>query len=268
MIEQTKLWYKDVATQYELIKQLYNREFCLLVPKHCSEEMQKRNTRTWRAHNTQSFMAILNNINYFDNEQQYNFYTSIAQYKGGVPMQTFNLSRRKELNAEWNRTQHDYIEHYPFFIDVDSPTHEEIMLAHESVLQITKDLDADKFQYEVRFSGCGFHIIIHDFMRAEKTYSFNPEDDHNIYEYYRTMAESFQDKYTEMIDTTIYDSRRVIKMPYTLALYEHDTYVCWSFNSRTELENFQLENYTLRHFISNDKQRQIYKRGLQIFNKP
>lgn len=262
-----KQWYKDLAVQYELIKQLYNREFCLLVPKHCPDEMQKKNTRTWRCHNAQSFQAILNNLNYFENEQQYNYYVSIAEYEGGVPMQTFNLARRKELNAEWNRTQHEYIRRYPFFIDIDSPTHEEIDIAKDSALQIMRDLDKNGFQYEVRFSGCGFHIIIHDLVGAEKTYSFNPQDDNNIYEYYRNMAESFQETYTEMIDTTIYDSRRVIKMPYSLALYPDNTFVCWSFQARTELERFQLEDYTLKSFIHNQKQRQIYKRGLYIFNK-
>lgn len=84
----------------------------------------------------------------------------------------------------------------------------------------------------------GFHIIIeHKFLPK---LPFDPDEDKNIYRFCRAFAKYFFDNVTELVDLKIYDSRRVCKIPYSLALFKDMILVCKPLTEK-ELLDFNLE---------------------------
>lgn len=227
-------WYEQPVIKFQLIKFLKNREFVLL-----SNNKPECSTRMLRCHNVQHLDVILRDILKIKTKEIiYNFYYSLALYKEGIPYQTPNLSERD--NSEWVKTHFREMKGYDFLLDIDAGNHDEINTAYESALMIKDLFDSLNVPYGLRFSGCGFHFIIPYFYFYE--YSFNPKDDDSIYKLYIKIADKLFKKYSELIDKSIYDSRRVCKVPYSLSVYDNEMYMCFPFSSNFEFNNFKLNN--------------------------
>lgn len=248
-------WYKRSDVKFQLIKYTFNREFALLVPSFIGDMKdsnsfgellyKKYSIRMLKCHNVQHLDYILNRgIRMFEKKIPFNFYYSLAKYRNGIPNQTFNLSLRD--NEEWAKMHHKEMIAYDFLIDVDSGTHEDIDYAHDTARRIIDYFDKLTVPYELRFSGMGFHIVIPYAYFHSSLLTFNPQDDNNIYQLYSRIAKMLKAKFSDMLDTGIYDSRRVCKIPYSLALYDDKVYMCSPLNDRKYFDDFFLCDYEIK----------------------
>ena len=255
-LERYYSWYNRLDVKFEIVKQLYKREFALLVPKYDNEN-KKANVRMLKCHNVNGYEAIIGGLHLFNKEFKYNFYQSLAFYKDGIPHQSLNLSMRD--NTAWLKNHDQHMEGYDFLIDIDAGDHIDTNWAYESTMRIKEELDFYRTPYRLHFSGKGFHIII-PYQYFPKV-SLLSKDDKNIYVYYSKIAQYFWEKYSELIDRSIYHPRRLCKLPYSIASYDSDDYICWAFRDNEEFLNFKLSNYRLNNFRKN-----IRNRGLFVFN--
>lgn len=253
---QTKLfisWYNLAEVKFELMKSTFNREFVALAPKH----RHGYNTRYLRCHAVQHLDFLLwRNLKCAIKHKIYNLYFSLATYKGGLPKFGPNFAFRD--TSEWSESHHKHIIAYDLLIDIDAGSHKEMGFAHETMLRVIKELDDCKMPYSVRFSGMGFHIIIPYWIFRKKGWNFNPSSENNIYRAYTKILKNLSEEISEMIDIKIADSRRICKIPYSLAFYEKNTYLCMPLNTKTEITNFKLEKMHPLLWIGNLKGRGIY----------
>lgn len=252
-------WYKRRDVKFELVKQLFNREFAMLTPYWNKEkDIKKRNIRMMKCHSVQHFDFLMKCKNFYLDKVPYNMYKSVAKYLNGIPNQTMNLKIRN--NSDWKANHWKKISGYDFVIDIDVRTHSEFKYA----LMTAKDLwylfNETNTPFGCTFSGKGFHFTIpHWFFTLR---SFNPKSDNSIYVLYSDIAHALQNQFSELIDVGIYDSRRLIKLAYSLSIYENQIYVAYPINMEWDIQNFKLEYYELERF---DKP--VVKRGQYLHNR-
>lgn len=240
--QQFNTWYSNQKVLHKIIQHTQNRELCLLEPKHLLHN-PARNIRTLRAHNTQAIQFILfKMLKCHERETIYNLYYSTATYTEGVPYSNPNLAERNM--AEWKENYWKQISSVDFFLDIDAPSHDKVKYAREDAIQISREL---KMKHEIRFTGCGFHILVPKMSLVLGNQNFEPLKDGNVWQEMTQIAEQFEDTYTELIDTNLNDSRRVIKIPYSLSFYPKNTYVC-SPLSFQELKDFEAEDYEYENY--------------------
>lgn len=249
-------WYTSPAVKFNLIKFTYNKEFGLI-----SKFMPGKSARTFRVHSVQHFDMVMDATWSFKNNALSNMFTTVATYALGVPI--FSLDLRRRDTGDWKETSYKHIVDYPFFIDIDAPTHNYMKGAQNSALSIMSFLDDLKCPYELRFSGKGFHFLIPEYKDFKGADKYNAFSDDNIYSFYKNIAESLHDRFSEFIDTDIYDSRRLIKLPYSLVSYETgEQYIAMPLLSRLELLDFKIERYAPELWRASD----LRVRGNKIFN--
>lgn len=255
-------WYNDLAVQYEMVKFTKYRETVLLTPKEYHD--RGYNTRMLRIHSPQHLQFIMRLMGWVKNNNIYNIYSTLATYKDGIPLLDHNSIFDKKLrNKEWKETHYKNMVSYDFLLDIDSDSHKNMDYALDSAKEIKRALDLAGCPHELRFSGMGFHFVIPFYYFIDLNLPFDPNTLKNIYNLYKNLAISLHKDYSEMIDLTIYDSRRVVKVPYSLAIYKDDAYVCLPIKSYVEFNNFSLENM---HFKKFDPQLDIRGRDSYIFN--
>ena len=260
-------WYKTPSIKFELIKSLYKREFALLVAKYCDEETRKRSVRTLKCHSVQHLDINLNSTQMFLKNTPYNFYYSLAKYEFGIPNQRLNFAERD--NSDWVKNHYKFIESYDYLIDIDAGDFDDLDYAYYSTESIKRMFDKLNVPYELRFSGMGFHFII-PYKFLPQHLSFNPADDNNLYKFLFDLSTKISKDKTEMIDTTIYDNRRICKIPYSIALYENDGFICTPFLNDEQFKSFKIKNKVI--YSSLYKLRpcnypyKVQNRGTYLFN--
>lgn len=251
-------WYNLPAVKFEIIKFLKDREMCMI-----NKETNSKTVRMLKCHSVQHFDFI--NKKMLKVEEQntlYNYYYSLARYKDGIPNQSPKLSERD--NSLWNETHFKEIIAYDFLIDIDGE-HETIDFTYESAKEILNLFDKLRVPFELRFSGRGFHFIIPFHLFGWGNYfSFYPDNKNNIYSMYYKIAWWLFNNVSEMVDYSIYDSRRVTKIPYSIAIYHDEgNYLCYPFKSREQFNNFKLDDMK----VSNINKNEIRGRGTYMFNE-
>jgi len=255
-----EIHYNNPATKFEIIKFTFNREVAILSPSWVTnKDHQRRSTRNFRCHNANHVDVILQNIvKAFKDPFPFNMYYSIAKYQDGLPKFSPNLQLRD--TSQWNKEHYLHMTSYDFFIDIDAPDHSNVIHAHDDAIRISAFLNTYNVPYELRFSGCGFHIIIpHEYFETLHK-SFDPNKENNIYTFYKQLAIWFSDQFTEFIDLNVYDSRRLCKLPYTIVQYENLNVMCLPFTSNEAFLNFKI----LDAYIENIPY--IRGRGTRVFN--
>ena len=253
-------WYSLASVKFEMIKHLYNREFSLLVPRFVDNpDIRKRSVRTLKAHNVQGLDFNLKAVNMFSKETPYCFYYSMAKYKNGLPTQILNFVTRD--NSEWTKNHYKEMISYDYLIDIDAPDFNDMQFAYNSASDIKDLFDKLNVPYELRFSGLGFHFII-NYKYLPQDLTLNPHEENNLYQFLSNLTKLIFEECSEMVDKNIYDSRRLCKIPYSLALYKNDAFVCSPFLNDVEFNNFRLSNYNI-----NDYSFIIKQRGIHLFNK-
>lgn len=262
--EMIKKHYDNLAVYYNWLPLLKGREFAMLTSK--AEPRGFMSVRNLRATNAQSITWYIRRFDMFRDEIRYNFYYSVAKFRRGMPMistatKGFKRIERREKLDQWNKIAIREISEYPFFVDIDAGHHEDIMSAHESARLIEEWFREKKKTYSLTFSGMGFHIMCTDLVSLE---SFKDEqgilDIDSLCDHYRNQAKEFYNDYSEMVDTSIYDPRRLVKLPYSLAIYPENTYVSYPFSSIKEFLKFDIRDFELANF-----NKQIRGRGIPIF---
>lgn len=250
-------WYKNIAIQYELIKYLKDREMCLLV----KTTNPKYNTRMLKCHSIQHLQYILFQMMRIETKgADYTIYYSLAKYKNGIPNQEPELTNRN--NKDWIINHHKHIEGFDYMLDIDAPDFETMDIAHKDAITIKKLFDYLVVPYQLVYSGCGFHFIIPSEKFTLKK-SYNPADEDNIYKNHLRISKILSDRYSELIDLSIYESRRVCKVPYSPTAYNDKVLVSKPFLSHEEFINFKYTDMVIDGLNPND----FKCRGTTIFNE-
>lgn len=243
-------WYDDSSVKFEIIKSTMKREMACLVPSWCDSDMRKNSIRMLKCHSVQHLDYILKKgLRVWERRILYNLYYSLGRYHNGIPDQTFNMTERD--NSEWNANHLNVMMGYDCLIDIDAGDVDDILDAHYTCLRIIDLFNAYNVPYEVRFSGMGFHVIIPYVYFSHLNKSVFPSDDDNIYSLYAEIARFLSKTISEMIDLHIYDSRRVCKIPFSLALYEGHIFVCYPFDTLDSIQSFHLADFELMNFNKN-----------------
>lgn len=246
------LWYRIPKVKFQIRKYTYLRETMFIKPSFSVK--QGRTTRMLKIHNVQHLDLWLKKLEVWNGKRDYNLYYSLAHYKNGIPHGSLKLADRDFGN--WSQEHWKEIDSYDFLLDIDAGNHKEMDFAHDSASQVKVLFDKLLVPYHLRFSGMGFHFVI-PYNYFHNQLSFNPDDDSNVYKFYMSIAMRLHSVYSEMIDTLIYDSRRVTKIPYSLALFSGKSYVCFPFESDEQFKDFKLEHAKpifLMNRISNDSE--------------
>ena len=233
-------WYKIPQVKFRMLPYTYNRE-CMFIKQ--DDGRGGRTTRMIRIHNVQGIDIWFKVLYIYKYYRGYGLYYSLAKYKDGIPLSTLKLAERDF--KEWIKDHWKDMVSYDFLLDIDAGNHAEIDFAHYSALTIKMKFDELNVPYHLRFSGKGFHFIIpYEYFDTDEiaSFSFDPDNKYNVYSVFMHIAMELHSRYSEMIDTSIYDSRRVTKIPNTLALYNGRNYVCHSFSSDEEFKNFNLKD--------------------------
>ena len=233
-----RMYYKDYNVMYRLIRSLQNREFALLVPSWRDPMEFKRNTRSLKAHNFQSMKFLFDYYKITRGQRIYNLYYSLAEYKDGIPK--FTLTDRD--TKDWVINQWKEMVKFDFVLDIDAGDYEDMKYTTVSMQEIHTFLDLCRCPHEIIFSGQGFHIIIDGSQFDYLGKNFNPYDKKNsIFSFHRELAVKFYDRFCEMIDLNIYDSRRLLKIPYSLAVYKDSVQICRPLLSNDAVYDFDYD---------------------------
>jgi len=179
---------------------------------------------------------LLKNMDRFNfHERSYNLYTSVARYDYAkmnkdlsFPPFSYNLAKRKEQGLLFNDIANKYMLAYDFVLDFDA--HDDFETCFEEVQIIKNQFDFFKVPYILRFSGRGFHMII--------PHKFLPERE-DIVKFLKESAMVLKQIYNlSSLDLGIYDSRRVIKTPYSFDY--RSGFVCLPLTDK-EFEHFNPE---------------------------
>lgn len=248
-------WYNLPSVKFALIKFTQNRETALL----STVDGKTLNIRDLRMHSTQHIDIIQSSLQGEASKRIFNWYISTGRYKQGVPVFPLKIGRD---TSEWKKNHWKELECVDFFVDIDAPTHREIGFAKESAILISDFFDNLNVPYYLRFSGCGFHFII-DGDRFEKR-TFEPNKKDSIYRYYGKIRKYLSDHYSELIDPRAsQDSRRLMKLPYSIAYYFGKQYVCTPLRNKERLINFRLDDYTPEKILDHFRLRLV---GTHLFN--
>jgi len=237
-----KAWYFQLPVQYKLCEYTKNREFACL-----SKIIPQKSIRTLRVHTPQHFQFWTQKVlrNKVQPEPFYNYYFSLATYKGGLPLQSASLRHRN--NDDFKQNHHKRMVSYDMLIDIDAYDLNQVMEAYDQTKNIVGMM---KTPFYLSFSGLGFHIRIpHEYLPA---FSLDPSSNLNIYEYVASMQKKLHKKY-DLVDCRINDSRRLCKIPYTLSVYADKTYsVCFPFVTIEEFERFNLDMISVDYWMRQD----------------
>ncbi len=237
-------WYRNPSVKFKIIKYTYNRETMFIKPPFSMGE--GKSTRMIRIHNVQHLDIWLKSMGVWDDRKDYNLYYSLAKYDKGIPFGSLNLSERDFGN--WSRDNWKEIKEYDFLLDIDCNNHNEMDFAYYSAKKVKEYFDKLGVPYCIRFSGMGFHFIVPYDYFSYLNLSFDPLSENNIYGFFMRIAMRLHSLFSEMIDVGIYDLRRVVKVPYSLALYDGKEYLCVPFGCREEFDDFRLKNMAPIHY--------------------
>jgi hypothetical protein len=230
-----------------MLPYLRRREFAAF-PSKCKNSPNVIHKRNIRIDNIQGFQFWLGRLGAFCTKMHnYNFYYSMAVFKDGLP-KTHPRFMKLQDDA-WNKSAYAKIYAYDMLIDVDADF-EDLEYARESAMAILKMFDRLYVPYHLIFSGRGFHIKIpysyFDNYKEHFKGMFDPAAENNIYMLMSKIASYLHDEYSEMVDKDIYDSRRVCKIPYSLAIYDEGAFVCAPIE---DIDGFDIEDYRLGKYI-------------------
>lgn len=248
-------WYWIPQVKFQIRKYTYRRETAFIAINQANTAISKysKTTRMIKIHNVQHLDLWLKNMHISDSKKNFNLYYSVARYRQGIPNGSLNLADRDF--GDWKDNYWKEMDSYDFFLDIDAGNHKEMGFAHHSAKLIMELFDKFNVPYHLRFSGMGFHFIIPYLYFSTHHFgdilSFNPDKENNIYRFFMKIAQELYDNYSEMIDTGIYDSRRVVKIPYSIALFPHKNYVCFPFISKDEFDNFNLDYAMPYNYMQN-----------------
>lgn len=255
--------FQDIETYYTrretidaMLPFVINREIAFIPAKFDSDN---KPLRSCQAHKFESLLFLANYMRYVTKQRPYNWYVSLAKFNTPPPKVSLSYAmrfNRREQIREWEKNLPEKIDYYDLVIDVDAPDHTEVSIqsAVDSTKAIRDQLHKENAKFFIVFSGMGFHIYI---KQEQNNQNYDGYTQPNIYQSHLKYAEYLKKTFSELIDTKIYDSRRVIKLPYSVAIYEHGLFFCRPIDNG-ELNNFDIEKYRFKLTNMNYRKPYIY----------
>jgi hypothetical protein len=246
-IEKKKKYYSNTFIQFELIKCLKNRELCMLSHKI---DCEKKNVRFLLAFSLDYLRKHLDRFDF--HESLANLYHSVALLKPKVPVFSYNWKERRKTEEykDFNENYKDYVEEYNLFIDLDADWNWKKAL--QEALKVKEIFNEFKVPYYVlnsSFKGFHFHIPAEYMPKKEIS---------ELLEIISKVVYNIKGIYDlEAIDTSIFDLKRVCKLPYS---YVADGSVCLPLTDE-QLKNFTPEMVKMENVLKNVM---IKNRGLLV----
>ena len=216
-----KAYYSHIEVMFEMVKCMRGKEVCFL-----SKDYKFRNIK---AHN---IAFLFSNMRAFSFDQrEYNIYISCMDFFD-MPAFSFNSEVRREQSTDFIKNFKNYSSGFDLFIDIEGG---------ENFLEEAKKLkalfDGYKVPYYVKNSGNGFHFVIPSIYF--KSYLPNHLERKDVFSRFATTVKKLLD--LKLLDTTVYDNRRVYKCPYS---FDFNTgRVCLPLSDE-EFNNFSFEMVT------------------------
>ena len=235
-----KAWYSIPEVAFQIARSAYGREFALLPPKWIDHS--EASTRCLRCHNTAHFNFLMCDLLHaYQKAIPYQCYCSLASYaidgEPGIPRMSANLQARDTQG--WRHEHWKHMVGYDWLIDIDSPSHsaKHMDLARQTALSVVDELTLQEMPMQVRYSGCGYHIIVP--ASALRPDSYDPDNEESTYKFLLSETKKLADDFGELIDLGVNDDRRVTKAPYSLSIYRNGIFAVWPLKNRKELERFE-----------------------------
>lgn len=238
------VWMQHLDVHYAIINYTKDRETALLVPSW-SKDRATTGDRYWRIQNAQGFQYMIKRTAYF--KFPINIYYSVGEYRNGIPKSDKQYNSVVPELEEFKKEPWKHQTKYDFVIDIDAHGEEdEFELAKIQTIRIRDHFKRKKIPHEVRFTGNGYHIVIkYEDYQTAREFSFNPNDERNIYREYAEYAK-FLKQNNSLVDISIYDHRRVIKLPFSVVCNQDEDYVCLPLINK-ELEMLNKSDFKLKN---------------------
>lgn len=245
-IKNMREWYNQFRVQYNIIKYTYNRECSFLVPSYETEEQKKHSIRMLKIHSAQHLQFLFNRFKVYERQIPYNLYVSVAKFQNGIPNQDFTNKMINRDNSDFFKKYSEEMIEYDFILDIDARKHEYMNFAKETAIIISELFFKFDIDFDIRFSGRGFHLYIPLDLKT-LDYSTSSKQDINIYTKFSFLRKMLREIYSEIIcEDFLYIPTAILKIPFTISNYIDSQYVCFPL-SRTELEYFELEKYNIKN---------------------
>lgn len=234
-------YYSKEEVQKDIVEQHKFRETGL-ISITLDKEFPKKKIRNLKLDNLSSFKyTILNAMEYF--REPYNIYHSCAKYDNGLPIFFFSGMKKEEIEQrkkEWVEECNNKIISYDYYIDIDSPSFEALKLCADDTLNIYKKIIKKKDNVKLIFSGCGFHIVIPEYLKKCPT-----EKDVNDL---KKEVKKFNLKDSELVDYQVISLKRIKKTVNTLCFREGYKNIMLSryIDNPDELKNFDYKKYVYK----------------------
>lgn len=245
--------YWNSFVKFKIIRYLKNRELSLLKAK-VDGVSDKINIRNLRCHNVQQLDFLLARLKAFKHEygrpKIYNLYYSLAEFRNGMPFQNLagdKWQERKSLISDFNKVAHLNIVAYDCMIDIDAAGFDDIGAAWDSADAVRSFMDLHNCPYHLRFTGRGFCFIIPFRFFKGQDFNFELYHEKSIYKLFSQINEFFYDKFSEMTDTGLNDHRRLVKIPYSLSIYNEGAFMCAPMQTSNEFADFSIDKYRLQN---------------------
>jgi len=264
-LEKGREWYySQPMVLYNIISQLKNKYLSVRKKNKKYDGIENKKkfilTRYYMGYSIPLLQDSLKRNNVlFDSSAK--IYFDLATWKdenGITPIFSFNMKERKEQKKVFsgNPTKNNgryiqLINSYDFAIDIDCKN---IKTAWKEAKKIKEIFDSYRLPYSIRFSGSkGFHFVIDYKWIKTKVKPINRAD------YFgKIVAKIISDEKLKYVDTSIYDSRRILKIAYSLCNNDGKEYVALPL-SDSQFKNFKYEDMELSNVLKTVK---FFKRGL------
>lgn len=241
-----KQWYNTDAIAFEMIKCMKHRESVFIATnRRMTHRMLKINAVRYLYKNFEKYEM-------YSSDNEYNIYNSVAHFPE-LPMASWKWSEKQEQMAKFNANFLDYMTGYDFFLDLDNP---DIKKVHEATTEVKTFFDFFEVPYYLIFSGKkGFHICVdfEDFPSKLKQMNYN-----RLARLFKIFAYELKLIYNiDEIDTSIFDLRRIKKVPYSVVYPDYNIALPLS---DEEFDNFKIEDVSIKNLLP--KAQSFKKRGL------
>lgn len=261
MVINREWWYNQDFVLFNMIPHLKHRYLSVKKTNPDREKDKKKyiQIRYYMGYKKVLLVDSIRRLNVI-NDTSANLYFDLAQWKdkdGNTPLFNFEKEKRKEQKkaftgniSKGDGTYLDLMAGYDYAIDIDA---KDLKKAWKDAKPIKDIFDQYKIPYSLKFSGSkGFHFVI-DYKWI--TLNFKPTE---LGEKFATITNNLIiDLKLKYVDDTIYDHRRVLKLPYSLCNKEGKEYVCLPLTDE-QFEGFKVENMELQN-VANLR---LFKRGI------
>jgi hypothetical protein len=230
-------YYSQTYVLLELVKSLYKRELALI---DTTDGERKYPVRCIKAWNINFLKENFKTFTFF--KRKYNMYYSLATLKN-MPMFSFNPNVRRLEQSDFNLKFDSLIDSFDFVFDLDNDNFQDCF---DDAKQLKAILDKFGLPYSLRFSGRkGFHFAIQG-----KHFKELNQDIDSLIKSFQVIALILKNKYNiKSIDSGIYDSRRIFKLPYSLVFVEGKEYVVLPLTDK-QFNSFKKEDTELNNVVS------------------